>query len=120
MGMSVLERDQDCRVAVKLQEFSLGKRRQRVQCVQEHCHEETICVPGKDAVISFTLLVVPIKLLGRIIDVLFDLLEVIFQCPRPLSKETMNMAVTVYLLCQAVLLLGISLTSIMKIDFLFL
>jgi hypothetical protein len=120
MGKCVLERDQGYRVAVKPQEFSLGKRRRRVPCVWEHCYEETSCVPGKDLVISFALLVVTIKLLGRTLDLLFGLLEVNSQCTRPHSKETINMVVTVYLLCQAVLLLGMSLTSIMKIAFLFL
>jgi hypothetical protein len=114
-----LERNQGCRVAVKPQEFSHGKRRQGVQCAQGHCYEETSCIPAKDAVISFALLVVAVKLLGRIIDLLFDLLGMNSQCATPHSKETINTVVTVYLLSQAVLLLGMSLTSIMKIAFLF-
>jgi len=80
--------------------FSWETCRQRVLCVQEHCYEETSCVPGKDAVISFALLVVTVKLSGRTIDLLFDILEVNSQCARPHSKETINMVVTVYLLCQ--------------------
>lgn len=107
-------------MAVKLQEFSRGKRRRRVPCAQEHFYKEIRCVRGKDAIISFALLVVTIKLSGRIIDLLFDLLEVNSECTRPHSEETINMVVTVYLLCQAVLLLGMSLTSIMKVACLFL
>jgi len=78
-----------------------------------------MCVPGKDVIISCTLPVITVKLSGRIIDVLFDLLEVNSQCTRPHSKETINMAVTVCLLWQAVLLLGMSMTSIMKTASLF-
>jgi len=95
MGKCVLVRDQSYRVAVKPQELSLGETcRRRVPCAQEYCYEETRCVPGKDGIISFTLPVVTIKLLGRIIDLLFDLLEVNSQCARPHSKEIINMIIT--------------------------
>ena len=109
-------------MAVKPQEFSFSWEtcRHRVPCAQEHFYEETSCVPGKDVVISLALLVVTIKLSDRSIDLLFDLLEVNCQCTRPHSKETISMVVTVNLLCHAVLLLGMSFSSTMKIACLFL